>query len=58
MFIFVSVLSQEAIAEVIWGFEKTVMSVNSLTADPDFDSLTQRGEFEVAKNCKIMLIFL
>ncbi|XP_071360020.1 dynein axonemal heavy chain 6 [Trachinotus anak] len=34
---------QETIAEVIDQFEKTVMSVNTLTADPDFDSLTEAG---------------
>ncbi|XP_023277881.1 dynein heavy chain 6, axonemal [Seriola lalandi dorsalis] len=40
---------QETIAEVIDRFEKTVMSVNTLTAALDFDSLTQFEEFEVVK---------
>ncbi|XP_010793817.1 dynein heavy chain 6, axonemal-like [Notothenia coriiceps] len=32
---------QETIKEVIGWFEKTVKSVNVLTADPDFDSMTE-----------------
>ncbi|XP_040003149.1 dynein heavy chain 6, axonemal [Xiphias gladius] len=41
---------QETIAEVIGRFEKTVMSVNTLTADPDFDSVIQPGDFEILQN--------
>ncbi|XP_036933614.1 dynein heavy chain 6, axonemal [Acanthopagrus latus] len=32
---------QETIAEIIGLFEKTVLSVNTLTSDPDFGSLTE-----------------
>ncbi|KAI3352270.1 hypothetical protein L3Q82_005249 [Scortum barcoo] len=38
---------QEAVAEIIGWFEKTVMSVKALTADPDFDSLTEPRDYEV-----------
>ncbi|XP_047189968.1 dynein axonemal heavy chain 6 isoform X2 [Scophthalmus maximus] len=41
---------QETIAEVIGRFEKTVRSVNILTADPAFDSMTHPGEFEILEN--------
>lgn len=36
-------------AEIIGWFEKTVMSVKTLTADPDFDSVTEPEEYEVIK---------
>ncbi|KAG7485670.1 dynein heavy chain 6, axonemal [Solea senegalensis] len=41
---------QETSDEIIEQFEKTVMSVNTLTTDPDFDSLIQPGEFETLEN--------
>ncbi|XP_070782457.1 dynein axonemal heavy chain 6 [Enoplosus armatus] len=37
---------QETVAEIIGRFEKTVMSVNTLTADPDFESMTEPGDYE------------
>ncbi|TDH16419.1 hypothetical protein EPR50_G00020980 [Perca flavescens] len=37
---------QESVAEIIGWFEKTVMSVTTLTGDPDFDSLTEPGDYE------------
>lgn len=40
---------QETIAEVIGLFEKTVMSVNTLTAHPDFDSVTQPENIKVVE---------
>ncbi|KAL7403678.1 hypothetical protein ABVT39_003711 [Epinephelus coioides] len=40
---------QEAFAEIILWFEKTVMSVETLTADPDFDSVTEPGHCETMK---------
>ncbi|XP_060941446.1 dynein axonemal heavy chain 6 [Limanda limanda] len=41
---------QETIAEVIGEFQKTVLSVNTFATDPDFDSVTQPGEFEILEN--------
>ncbi|GAA6230347.1 dynein heavy chain 6, axonemal-like [Lates japonicus] len=41
---------KETISEVIGWFERTVMSVNTLTADPDFDSMTQPKDFEVLEH--------
>ncbi|XP_038570255.1 dynein heavy chain 6, axonemal isoform X1 [Micropterus salmoides] len=42
---------QEAVAEIIGWFEKTVMSVNTLMADPDFDSMTNlSGEHKKSEN--------
>ncbi|XP_070710496.1 dynein axonemal heavy chain 6 [Pempheris klunzingeri] len=40
---------QETIEEILQQFVKTVKSANTLTADPDFDSLTQREECEVVQ---------
>ncbi|KAM9363597.1 dynein axonemal heavy chain 6 [Symphorus nematophorus] len=37
---------QEAVAEIIRQFEKTVTSVNRLTRDPDFDSMTKSAMYE------------
>lgn len=34
------------------------MSVNTLTADPDFDSVIQPGDFEVTKNFTKSYIFV
>ncbi|XP_037621211.1 dynein heavy chain 6, axonemal [Sebastes umbrosus] len=41
---------QETVAEIIGQFEKTVMSVNTLTADPHFDSMTEPGSYGELKN--------
>uniref|UniRef100_A0A8C4HQX9 AAA+ ATPase domain-containing protein n=1 Tax=Dicentrarchus labrax TaxID=13489 RepID=A0A8C4HQX9_DICLA len=41
---------QETVAEMIGRFEKTVMSVNTLTADPDFDSVTEPPEYQVLES--------
>ncbi|XP_032365374.1 dynein heavy chain 6, axonemal [Etheostoma spectabile] len=40
---------QESFAEIIGGFKKAVMSVTTLTADPDLDSLTDPGDYKVVK---------
>ncbi|KAA8595375.1 hypothetical protein FQN60_012510 [Etheostoma spectabile] len=37
---------QESFAEIIGWFKKAVMSVTTLTADPDLDSLTDPGDYE------------
>lgn len=41
---------QETIAEIIGLFEKTVLSVNTLTADPDFGSRTESETDKVDTN--------
>uniref|UniRef100_A0A8C4HR50 Dynein, axonemal, heavy chain 6 n=2 Tax=Dicentrarchus labrax TaxID=13489 RepID=A0A8C4HR50_DICLA len=41
---------QGTVAEIILQFEKTVMSVDTLTADPDFDSVTEPTVYEKLEN--------
>ncbi|XP_068444624.1 dynein axonemal heavy chain 6 isoform X2 [Clinocottus analis] len=41
---------QETIGEIIGSFEKTVMSVNTLTADPELNSLTNPEDMENFEN--------
>lgn len=41
---------QETIAEIVGLFEKTVLSVNTLTADPDFGSRTEPKTDKVDTN--------
>ncbi|XP_075319652.1 dynein axonemal heavy chain 6 [Odontesthes bonariensis] len=41
---------QETIEEIIRQFENTVMSVKTLTADPDIDSLTESEKYESLKD--------
>nr|XP_046259789.1 dynein axonemal heavy chain 6 isoform X2 [Scatophagus argus] len=41
---------QETIAEIIGCFEKTAMSVNTLSSDPDFDSVTEPGLYGTLEN--------
>ncbi|KAM7393703.1 hypothetical protein PAMP_020556 [Pampus punctatissimus] len=42
--------NKEAVAEIIGQFQETVMSVNTLTADPDFDSLIEVEDREELEN--------
>jgi len=46
-----SSIVQETIEEIIRQFENMVMSVKTLTADPDIDSLTQSEKYEVKTIC-------